>query len=84
MIKITSTRDAMNVNRKATNVSRARCRVGFDGRTSFSTTAQFLLASRQFPIAKMNRRASQFSFDLIVCGRQHQTGRVEPGADESR
>jgi len=33
MIKITNVRDAMNVKRKATNVNRARCRVGFAGKT---------------------------------------------------
>jgi hypothetical protein len=31
MIKITSVRDAINVRRNATNVSRAKCRSGFTG-----------------------------------------------------
>jgi len=33
MIRITSVLDAMNVKRNATNVSLARCRVGFGGKT---------------------------------------------------
>jgi hypothetical protein len=34
MIKMTNIRDAMKVSRNAVNVSRAKCRVGFGGKTA--------------------------------------------------